>query len=968
MISLRTLGGLQLTDSDGRELRSLLVQPKRLALLVYLAAHNHHTSRRRDSLVALFWPELDSAHARGALRQALRFLRRELGENVLNGHSEEAVGFESGAFECDAVAFEQACDDGRLTEALERYRGDFLEGFFVSGGSLELERWIESERARLRKRARDAARTLAERADATGDALAAARWAQRAHNLAPDDEDALRYAMRMLDRAGDRAGALRVYADFTALLAREFAVAPSPETQQLLADVRSREDRVPGRSVPLEPRLEVARETTRDPPAARRLRWLSLVAGSVLAMATLLNLRHSASAAPDAATTVIAVLPFESSVPDSALTRLGRDLATTVSATLEGTGGLRTVDRLVLLARTEGRHGSMDLADALSLGRRYGATRVIRGTLVPLTSGVRADFSIYSTDSATPTVSATVVAPSDIAVFTDSIAWAVLRSVWRRGTPPTPSLAAVTTRSVPAFRAFLDGEHAVEEFDWSDAAAAYERAIALDTTFWLAYPRYVEARYWLEVDVDSSLLERLRRHRQALPERDRMLVDAWLTPRDTFTLRLQRLRELTRRFPDYSPGWFTFSDDMVHFGPMHGYTSADARNALRATLSLRPKLVPAWQHLAMISAGQDTQALRESIDHLTWPQWRTVPIPDPWRSSSWGRLVVRLGRTAGQLDRSSSALMDSVVWSVGGAAGSWRPNFSELALNAGFPAAQCELNRRMLKRDVPPGVAATYLRGLALSLAARGAWDSALVTMDRYARTDPAVDGALEAYHLATLGLWLGAIDAHEATIRRDAAARAVRALPRDAAFTARMQSRLAWLDGVAAFSRNDRLALAAAREDLRRSGTSAVSTFNLRSLTAFETALSGNRHRAGEELAELERSCANRYSCGLDNYDIAIHHLAAARWLLEAGDTARASGLLVWHQSAQKGTFWAGTEVTAGLAYLEMAKFEDARGDPGVAGEYYRQFLRRYDRPLPAQQHLVHEAEVALARLQHRN
>src|SRR6185503_17188830 len=132
MIRLRTLGGLELTDSQGRELRTLLAQPKRLALLVYLAAHNHHASRRRDSMVALFWPELDTEHARGALRQSLTFLRRALGEGVLKGRSEEDVGFEPAAFECDATTFEMACDGGRLAEALELYRGDFLEGFFVS--------------------------------------------------------------------------------------------------------------------------------------------------------------------------------------------------------------------------------------------------------------------------------------------------------------------------------------------------------------------------------------------------------------------------------------------------------------------------------------------------------------------------------------------------------------------------------------------------------------------------------------------------------------------------------------------------------------------------------------------------------------------------------------------------------------------------------------------------------------------
>src|SRR5438552_17991014 len=84
MIRFRTLGGLELSDSQGRDLHALLSKPKRLALLAYLASHNHHGSRRRDSVVALFWPDMDAAHARGSLRQALRFLRRALGDCVLN--------------------------------------------------------------------------------------------------------------------------------------------------------------------------------------------------------------------------------------------------------------------------------------------------------------------------------------------------------------------------------------------------------------------------------------------------------------------------------------------------------------------------------------------------------------------------------------------------------------------------------------------------------------------------------------------------------------------------------------------------------------------------------------------------------------------------------------------------------------------------------------------------------------------
>src|SRR6476620_5610410 len=93
MIQLRLLGGLDLLDPNGRgELRSVLVQPKRLALLVYLGLAGDQRFRRRDTVVGLFWPELDAEHARGALRQALRFLRGELGPDALMTRGEEEVG------------------------------------------------------------------------------------------------------------------------------------------------------------------------------------------------------------------------------------------------------------------------------------------------------------------------------------------------------------------------------------------------------------------------------------------------------------------------------------------------------------------------------------------------------------------------------------------------------------------------------------------------------------------------------------------------------------------------------------------------------------------------------------------------------------------------------------------------------------------------------------------------------------
>ncbi len=168
------LGTLDLKGIDGRAVHSILAQPKRLALLAYLAIHTDQGARR-DSVVALFWPELDTTHARGALRQSLRFLRRELGDGILNGNSDEALAFEPGTVWCDVAAFEQACKAGQPGQALQLYRGGFLEGCFVSGGSPELDRWIAAERTRLGQLAVRAAADLAAAHRAAGP-VRGSRW------------------------------------------------------------------------------------------------------------------------------------------------------------------------------------------------------------------------------------------------------------------------------------------------------------------------------------------------------------------------------------------------------------------------------------------------------------------------------------------------------------------------------------------------------------------------------------------------------------------------------------------------------------------------------------------------------------------------------------------------------------------------------------------------------------------------
>ena len=237
MIELRTLGAVDLRDGDGREVRTVVAQPKRLALLVYLAVARPRGFHRRDTLLALFWPELDQERGRAALRKAAHVVRQGLGPGAVVGRGDEELGLAEGAVACDAVAFERAVGERRFGDALELYRGDLLEGFFISGAP-EFERWVERERARCREQAAGAAWAAAEQAAAEERDVLAVKWARRALDFTPTDESALRRMIVLFYRMGDRAAALHAYNEFERRLLEECGVRPSAETRRLVEAVR----------------------------------------------------------------------------------------------------------------------------------------------------------------------------------------------------------------------------------------------------------------------------------------------------------------------------------------------------------------------------------------------------------------------------------------------------------------------------------------------------------------------------------------------------------------------------------------------------------------------------------------------------------------------------------------------------------------------------------------------------------
>src|SRR3989442_1720507 len=232
---------------------------KALALLVFLVVEGGtHT---RKTLYESFWPELDAEHGRAALRATLLELRKSLehchepGERAHLLVERDTLGIEQGSqLVLDLRLIESVSKQaGRLVEpfkdqaggellaqleqATRLARGPFLAGFTLRDSQF-FDDWTRQHREYWHLRVHqlfDALSMLYERA---GDGERASDTVTRWLSFDPLNEEGYRRLMRLRFSQGDRAGALRAYANGRAVLAEQLQVEPEPETVALAKRIR----------------------------------------------------------------------------------------------------------------------------------------------------------------------------------------------------------------------------------------------------------------------------------------------------------------------------------------------------------------------------------------------------------------------------------------------------------------------------------------------------------------------------------------------------------------------------------------------------------------------------------------------------------------------------------------------------------------------------------------------------------
>jgi serine/threonine-protein kinase len=281
-------------------------------------------------------------------------------------------------------------------------------------------------------------------------------------------------------------------------------------------------------------------------PKARRRGWrrAAVAVGATTAIALTVFGIWRARESPALDANLVAVAPFDVEAPRLGLWKEG--LVDVMSRSLDGAGPLRAVPASVVVHKWRGR---ADAQSARALGNATGARLVLFGGLLSAGDSVRAAAVLL--DVATGRTLAEFEQRDEagrIDRLSDSLTRAVLRELGRSRRIDMARAAFSPTASLPALKAYLQGEQFYRVAQWDSAQTHFERALSLDSTFAMAYHRLAAVMRWRDTkEVPDSaayvLMRRPSHFAQGLGPREQLLATIDSLSAETYFAWRQALRD-----------------------------------------------------------------------------------------------------------------------------------------------------------------------------------------------------------------------------------------------------------------------------------------------------------------------------------------------------------------------------------------------------------------------------------------
>jgi len=359
-----------------------------------------------------------------------------------------------------------------------------------------------------------------------------------------------------------------------------------------------------------------AASTSRDRPARRRpVGRVAAVAGVValVAIGAYVAWRASRSAGAGAAldTSAVAILPFRvSGEPSIGYLRDG--MVDLLAAKFTGEGGLRAADPRGVYAawRRVAEDAGEDLPgdSAVALATRLGAGNVLLGDVVGTAASIVVNATVLNARGGVVGRASVQGAHTDLSALVDRLVAQLLTA--SAGEEPQ-RLGALTSTSLPALRAYLEGQVLYRRGRYGEALEEFGRALDLDSTFALAGLGLALADGWAGTGHASARGRAVAwRWRERLSPRDRALLIATVGPAypraPTEHELLTATEDALRLAPDRVELWYSLGDRYFHHGRILGHADweAQAERGFRRALAADSGFAAPINHLVALYARQ----------------------------------------------------------------------------------------------------------------------------------------------------------------------------------------------------------------------------------------------------------------------------------------------------------------------------------------------------------------------------
>jgi hypothetical protein len=215
----------------------------------------------------------------------------------------------------------------------------------------------------------------------------------------------------------------------------------------------------------------------------------------------------------------------------------------------------------------------------------------VLGAVNPAGSRVRIQAALHRAGDDAPAARASVEGDStELFALVDRLAAQLLVNRDAGAAQRLSRTAAITTHSLPALKAFLNAEQQLRGRAMDSAIAGYQRAVAEDSTFALAYYRLAVAAGWAERHaISNQAMERGVALANRLNERDRRLITAYAAYRHGAADDAERqYRAVLESYPDDLEAEFQLGDLLFQYNPLRGRPRLEARPMLDKVLALDP--------------------------------------------------------------------------------------------------------------------------------------------------------------------------------------------------------------------------------------------------------------------------------------------------------------------------------------------------------------------------------------------